>query len=54
MEDNIQLVFERWELSKVRSGKYDGGNSISRQVERGGNSEQVEDEELIGDEWVDL
>lgn len=39
---------------KVRSGKYDGGNSISRQVERGGNSEQVEDEELIGDEWVDL
>lgn len=39
---------------KVRSGKYDGGNKISRQVERGGNSEQAEDEELIGDEWVDL
>lgn len=39
---------------KVRSGKYDGGNSISRQAERGGSSEQVEDEELIGDEWVDL
>lgn len=39
---------------KVRSGKYDGGSSISRQAERGGGSEQVEDEELIGDEWVDL
>ena len=39
---------------KVRSGKYDGGNSISRQAEGGRNSEQTEDEELIGDEWVDL
>ena len=39
---------------KVRSGKYDGGNNIRRQSERGGNSEQAEDEELIGDEWVDL
>lgn len=39
---------------KVRSGKYDGGNSISRKAERGGNSKQAEDEELIGDEWVDL
>lgn len=39
---------------KVRSGKYDGGNGISRQAERGGNSEQAEDEELIGDEWVYL
>lgn len=39
---------------KVRSGKYDGGNGISRQVERSGSSEQAEDEELIGDEWVDL
>lgn len=39
---------------KVRSGKYDRGNSISRQAERGGSSEQAEDEELIGDEWVDL
>lgn len=39
---------------KVRSGKYDGGNRISRHTEKGGNSEQAEDEELIGDEWVDL
>lgn len=39
---------------KVRSGKYDGGNNISRQSERSGSSEQAEDEELIGDEWVDL
>ena len=39
---------------KVRSGKYDGGNGISRQAERSGSSEQAEDEELIGDEWVDL
>lgn len=39
---------------KVRSGKYDGGNRISRHTEKGGSSEQVEDEELIGDEWVDL
>lgn len=39
---------------KVRSGKYDGGNIISRQAERSGSSEQAEDEELIGDEWVDL
>lgn len=39
---------------KVRSGKYDGGNSINRQTGRGGNSEQSKDEELIGDEWVDL
>ena len=39
---------------KVRSGKYDGGNSAGRQKERGESSEQIEDEELIGDEWVDL
>ena len=39
---------------KVRSGKYDGGNIISRKAERNGSSEQAEDEELIGDEWVDL
>ena len=39
---------------KVRSGKYDGGNIISRKAERSGGSEQAEDEELIGDEWVDL
>lgn len=39
---------------KVRSGKYDGGNSISKKAERSGSSEQAEDEELIGDEWVDL
>lgn len=39
---------------KVRSGKYDGRNGINRHTEKGGNSEQVEDEELIGDEWVDL
>lgn len=39
---------------KVRSGKYDGGNRISRHTEKGGSSEQAEDEELIGDEWVDL
>lgn len=39
---------------KVRSGKYDGGNSVNKQSEKGGIPEQVEDEELIGDEWVDL
>lgn len=39
---------------KVRSGKYDGENSINQQTWKGGFSEQTEDEELIGDEWVDL
>lgn len=39
---------------KVRSGKYGGGSGMNHQTEKGGISEQSEEEELIGDEWVDL
>lgn len=65
MSDFLQGKVTEWKIAfnwflkdvnyqKVRSGKYDGGNGISRHAEKGGSSEQAEDEELIGDEWVDL
>ena len=39
---------------KVRFGKYDGGSNINRRSWRGEGLDQAEDEELIGDEWVNL
>lgn len=48
---NWFLKIENYE--KVRSGKYDGGGAIKRTKEVCEEQKQ-EDEELIGDEWVDL
>lgn len=39
---------------KVRSGKYDSGNKMKSAAEKLEDVEKQKDEELIGDEWVDL